>query len=146
MNGKLKMLIGLGAGYVLGARAGRERYEQIVSGAKGVSRNPKVRAKAEQARVLAEEKAGLDRLSAEYALSKGLVWGFLGMTLLFGAAWIVLAVRFLGIPVARCAAFAVALVRGRVPGGLSVTGRDEVGGLAEALREMSRRFGRTFAR
>ncbi len=95
---------------------------------------------------VAEEKAGLDRLSAEYALSRGLVWGFLGMTLLFGAAWVVLAVRFLGIPVTRCAAFAVSLVRGRVPGGLSVTGRDEVGGLAEALREMSRRFGRTFAR
>jgi methyl-accepting chemotaxis protein len=95
---------------------------------------------------VAEEKAGLGRLSAEYALSRGLVWGFLGMTLLFGVAWIVLAVRLLGVPVTRCAAFAVALVRGRVPGGLSVAGRDEVGGLAGALREMSRRFGRAFAR
>jgi hypothetical protein len=29
MRGRLGLLIGLGAGYVLGARAGQERYEQI---------------------------------------------------------------------------------------------------------------------
>src|SRR5688572_33010518 len=29
MRGKLGLVIGLAAGYVLGARAGRERYEQI---------------------------------------------------------------------------------------------------------------------
>jgi hypothetical protein len=29
MRGKLGLVIGLGAGYVLGTRAGRERYEQI---------------------------------------------------------------------------------------------------------------------
>ena len=29
MIGKLKWLVGFGAGYVLGARAGRERYDQI---------------------------------------------------------------------------------------------------------------------
>ncbi len=29
MRGKLGLMIGLGAGYVLGTRAGRERYEQI---------------------------------------------------------------------------------------------------------------------
>ncbi|GGH50211.1 hypothetical protein [Microbacterium album] len=29
MRGKLGLVIGLGAGYVLGARAGRQRYEQI---------------------------------------------------------------------------------------------------------------------
>ncbi|WP_206065436.1 YtxH domain-containing protein [Nocardioides sp. JQ2195] len=67
MNGKLKMIIGLGAGYVLGARAGRERYEQIVRRAKDFGQNPKVRAKAEQARDLAGEKAGH---AAEAARSK----------------------------------------------------------------------------
>jgi hypothetical protein len=30
MAGKLTLLVGFGAGYVLGARAGRERYDQIV--------------------------------------------------------------------------------------------------------------------
>ena len=29
MKGKIGLVIGLGAGYVLGSRAGRERYEQI---------------------------------------------------------------------------------------------------------------------
>lgn len=29
MKGKVGLIVGLGAGYVLGARAGRERYEQI---------------------------------------------------------------------------------------------------------------------
>lgn len=29
MKGKIGLIVGLGAGYVLGARAGRERYEQI---------------------------------------------------------------------------------------------------------------------
>ena len=34
MKGKILLIVGLGAGYVLGARAGRERYDQI-SGAVG---------------------------------------------------------------------------------------------------------------
>ena len=29
MRGKVGLVIGLGVGYVLGTRAGRERYEQI---------------------------------------------------------------------------------------------------------------------
>lgn len=33
MRGKLGIIVGLAAGYVLGARAGRERYEQIKEGA-----------------------------------------------------------------------------------------------------------------
>lgn len=58
MHGKLRLLIGFGAGYLLGARAGRERYEQIVRRAKEFGQNPKVRAKAAQARDMAGEKAG----------------------------------------------------------------------------------------
>lgn len=32
MKGKIGIVVGLAAGYVLGSRAGRERYEQIKSG------------------------------------------------------------------------------------------------------------------
>ncbi|MBD8870461.1 hypothetical protein [Nocardioides donggukensis] len=42
MMGKLKILILVGVGYVLGARAGRERYEQIRDRAKRFANNPKV--------------------------------------------------------------------------------------------------------
>ncbi len=33
MSGKFLFVIGLGAGYVLGSKAGRQRYEQIASAA-----------------------------------------------------------------------------------------------------------------
>jgi hypothetical protein len=39
---KTSLLIGVAIGYVLGSRAGRERYEQIKSGATRVAHNPKV--------------------------------------------------------------------------------------------------------
>lgn len=35
-SSKLSLIVGLAAGYVLGARAGRERYEQIAAGAESV--------------------------------------------------------------------------------------------------------------
>jgi hypothetical protein len=54
---KLTFLVGLGAGYVLGARAGRERYDQIASKAQGVWRDPRVQEKAGQAQQLVKEKA-----------------------------------------------------------------------------------------
>ena len=54
---KLSFLAGFGAGYVLGARAGRERYEQIASKAQGVWRDPRVQEKADQAQHLVKEKA-----------------------------------------------------------------------------------------
>ena len=43
---KLTLLTAAAAGYVLGARAGRERYEQIAAGARTVARNPKVQSAA----------------------------------------------------------------------------------------------------
>ena len=46
---KLFTLTVFGAGYVLGARAGRERYEQIASGAKRVAGNPTVQAASSKA-------------------------------------------------------------------------------------------------
>lgn len=36
MRGKVGLVIGLGVGYVLGTRAGRQRYEQIKAGAQRV--------------------------------------------------------------------------------------------------------------
>lgn len=92
------------------------------------------------------ERAGMEAFTSELAVQKSLVWSLVLLTVAFGVAWVVLAVRFLGVPVARCAAFAFQLAKGRVPRGLAVSGRDEVGILAESLREVSRRFGRSFAR
>ncbi|YAL83569.1 hypothetical protein ACMYYO_01815 [Dermacoccaceae bacterium W4C1] len=43
--GKLSFLVGLGAGYVLGARAGKQRYEQIKAQANKAWENPQVQDK-----------------------------------------------------------------------------------------------------
>jgi hypothetical protein len=42
MRGKLMFLAGLGAGFVLGSRAGREKYEELVQTARKVRENPTV--------------------------------------------------------------------------------------------------------
>ena len=42
MRGKALFVVGLGVGYVLGTRAGRERYEQIKKAAEGVWNTPAV--------------------------------------------------------------------------------------------------------
>ncbi|MGQ0630266.1 MAG: hypothetical protein ACT4P1_04430 [Sporichthyaceae bacterium] len=46
---KLTFLIGATAGYVLGARAGRDRYDQIAALAKRANENPKVAAVRDKA-------------------------------------------------------------------------------------------------
>ena len=46
---KLTLIAAGAAGYVLGARAGRERYEQIADGARRVMRNPRVQSARQQA-------------------------------------------------------------------------------------------------
>ncbi|WP_337059965.1 hypothetical protein [Kineococcus sp. G2] len=69
MKGKVLFLVAGAAGYVLGARAGRERYEQISSAASRAWGNPKVQQKvgdlegkateaAKQAGAVAQEKVG----------------------------------------------------------------------------------------
>jgi hypothetical protein len=58
MAGKLSFLAGFGAGYVLGARAGRDRYEQIATKAQQVWQDPRVQEKAGQAQSLVKDKAG----------------------------------------------------------------------------------------
>jgi hypothetical protein len=54
---KLTLLVAGFAGYVLGSRAGRERYEQIKKVATRVKDDPRVQEKATQAADLAKEKA-----------------------------------------------------------------------------------------
>jgi hypothetical protein len=46
MRYKLTFAIGFAAGYTLGAKAGRERYEQISRVARGLSENPAVQSAA----------------------------------------------------------------------------------------------------
>lgn len=46
MRYKLTFAVGFAAGYTLGARAGRERYEQIRRAARGLSENPAVQSAA----------------------------------------------------------------------------------------------------
>ncbi len=57
MKAKIPLLVGGAVGYVLGTRAGRERYEQIKSQAQTLWNNPKVQEKAWAAQDFAKEKA-----------------------------------------------------------------------------------------
>jgi len=54
---KLTILVAGAAGYVLGARAGRQRYDQIASGARSFMGNPKVQAARQQAQDTIVEQA-----------------------------------------------------------------------------------------
>lgn len=54
---KLLVLIAGGVGYVLGTKAGRERYDQIMGTFNKVKDDPRVQEKAQQATDLAKEKA-----------------------------------------------------------------------------------------
>lgn len=54
---KLMLLAALAIGYVLGARAGRERYDQIMRLATRVKNDPRVQEKAHQAVDLAKDQA-----------------------------------------------------------------------------------------
>jgi hypothetical protein len=49
MRYRLTFVCGVAAGYVLGARAGRERYEQLRKSAQRVAQNPAVRNAVESA-------------------------------------------------------------------------------------------------
>jgi hypothetical protein len=65
---KLSLLAAAGVGYVLGARAGRGRYEQIVASARSVARNPRVQSAKRQAQdVVAEQAAVVKDAAAEKA-------------------------------------------------------------------------------
>lgn len=57
MRNKLMLLIAAGAGYVLGARAGRERYDEIADKANKLWTDPRVQEKVEEVKAKAPEVA-----------------------------------------------------------------------------------------
>lgn len=57
MRGKIGIVIGLAAGYVLGSRAGRERYEQIKDGVQKVWDTPQVQKQVDKAKDLGKTAA-----------------------------------------------------------------------------------------
>lgn len=58
MKGKILFVVGLGVGYVLGTRAGRERYEQIKRAATGVWNQPIVQQGVGTVSDFAKERVG----------------------------------------------------------------------------------------
>lgn len=54
---KIVLLLAVGIGYVLGTKAGRERYEQLRAGFLKVKESPTVQSTAHQAADVAREKA-----------------------------------------------------------------------------------------
>jgi hypothetical protein len=57
MKGKILLLTGLAVGYVLGTRAGRERYEEIKTTANKLWNDPRVQKPVHQAQDFAKDKA-----------------------------------------------------------------------------------------
>lgn len=57
MYGRLMFVVGAGVGYVLGARAGRERYNEMRDQAQQLWHDPRVQAKVEEATSTVKEKA-----------------------------------------------------------------------------------------
>ena len=56
MKGKILLLTGLAVGYVLGTRAGRERYEEITKAANKLWNDPRVQKPVHQAQDFAKDK------------------------------------------------------------------------------------------
>lgn len=65
--GKKSLLIGAAIGYVLGARAGRERYDQIAAQVSRLWNDPKVKSKVDQAQSAAVDTAKSAAASAKDA-------------------------------------------------------------------------------
>ncbi|MGW0733767.1 YtxH domain-containing protein [Streptomyces sp. NPDC002851] len=58
MRYKLTFVAGVALGYVIGARAGRERYEQLKKSAKEIAENPALRNTVESASQTGRDAAG----------------------------------------------------------------------------------------
>jgi hypothetical protein len=70
MKFKTGLLVGFGVGYVLGARAGRERYEQIQQTWDRLSGSPAVQRTAERTKEVAEEQAKRTLHAVEHGVEK----------------------------------------------------------------------------
>ncbi len=78
---KLSLALAFGAGYVLGAKAGHGRYEQIKASAAKVAENPRVQAATDTAKVKAGEVASTvadtakEKAGGAAAAAKGKIQG-----------------------------------------------------------------------
>jgi hypothetical protein len=70
MKIRIPFLAGAAIGYVLGTKAGRERYEQMVQQSKKFRENPRVQETAETLRTKSGELAGTARQKAGEARQK----------------------------------------------------------------------------
>ena len=95
---------------------------------------------------LAEAAADASGLANALNASRLILGGAAWAILLAGAVFAVAMALVLGGPVRRCSFFARDLSDGRITDKLTVSGRDEVGQLAESLKEMARRIGKRLAR
>jgi hypothetical protein len=57
MKGKILLVVGLGVGYILGSRAGRERYDEIVAKAQEFWNDPRVKTQVNNAQDFVKDKA-----------------------------------------------------------------------------------------
>lgn len=57
MKGKILLVVGFGVGYLLGTRAGRERYEQIKAQVQKLWNDPRVQRTVDQAEDFVKDKA-----------------------------------------------------------------------------------------
>jgi hypothetical protein len=57
MRGRILLLVGLGVGYVLGARAGREKYDQIARSASRFWHDPRVQKQVDSVEGFVKDKA-----------------------------------------------------------------------------------------
>lgn len=57
MRGKVLLVVGLGVGYVLGARAGREKYDELVDKVQKFWNDPRVQKQAKVVGDFVNEKA-----------------------------------------------------------------------------------------
>jgi hypothetical protein len=57
MKGKILLVVGLGVGYVLGSRAGREKYDELVGKVQKFWNDPRVQTQVGNAQDFVKEKA-----------------------------------------------------------------------------------------
>lgn len=71
MKGRLLLAVGIGVGYVLGSRAGRQSYESLARCAQDLWGDPRVRARVSEVEDSVKEKAPAAQDKAEQVLKAG---------------------------------------------------------------------------